>query len=106
MQIMMSLIYLFFYIERLRKSKGTDYKDRKNDSLPMDNLKRCQDSINNAGFDDLDHDLPHTAEYEEVDGRKPQGVYETINENKRSKEDAYQTLIKRDLTATYQNVTN
>ena len=72
----------------------------------MEDLKRRPISINNAGFDNLDHGLPHTAEYEEVGGRQSEGVYETINENKRSKEDKYQTLIKRDMTATYQNVTN
>ena len=98
----LSKICLFF-IERMRKPRESVHKDRKNDSLPMEDLKQPQISINNSGFDNLDHSLQHAAEYEEMHGSQAEDVYETIN-NATCNEQRYQTLDKHDGTATYQNI--
>ena len=84
----------------MRTSKGPVHKDLKSSSLPMEDFNRHQVPINNAGFDNVDHGLPDTAEYEEVHGSQSEGVYETIKCGN-SNEQKNQTLAKRDITATY-----
>ena len=83
---------LSFFFERMLKSKGSVHKDRKNDSLPMEDLKQPQISINNSGFDNLEHSLQHATEYGEMNGSQAEDVYETIDNANNDNEQRYHTF--------------